>query len=110
MALAALQPQPKPKATPRSTEWCESGQHGAWHTVVPLHKQLRVAFTTPDPSSGDIGRRGNEMRRFCFDRRGKKGFFLAGIWQQFDSRRERDGRNQFKLPNDISVNSLFEIF
>jgi hypothetical protein len=23
MALAALQPQPEPKATPRSTEWCE---------------------------------------------------------------------------------------
>jgi hypothetical protein len=51
------------------------------------------------------------MRRFCFDRRGQEGlFFLAGIWQQFDSRRERDVRNQFKLPNDISVNSLFEIF
>jgi hypothetical protein len=23
MALTALQPQPEPKATPRSTEWCE---------------------------------------------------------------------------------------
>ena len=41
MDLTALQPQSEPKATPRSTEWCEIGQHGAWHTVVPLHKQLR---------------------------------------------------------------------
>jgi len=27
-----------PKTTPRSTEWCESGQHGPWQTVVPFHK------------------------------------------------------------------------
>jgi hypothetical protein len=42
MALAALQPQPEPKATPRSTEWCEIGQQGFWHTVFPLHEQSRV--------------------------------------------------------------------
>ena len=42
MDLTALQPQSEPKATPRSTEWCEIGQHGAWHTVVPLHEQSRV--------------------------------------------------------------------
>jgi hypothetical protein len=42
MALAALQPQPEPKATPRSTEWCEIGRQGPWQTVVPFHKQLRV--------------------------------------------------------------------
>jgi hypothetical protein len=41
-ALIALQPQPEPKATPRSTEWCESGQHSAWRTVVPFHNELRV--------------------------------------------------------------------
>ena len=42
MGLTALQPQSEPKATPRSTEWCEIGQHGPWQTVVPFHKQLRV--------------------------------------------------------------------
>jgi hypothetical protein len=40
MALTVLQPQSEPKATPRSTEWRESGQHSP--TVVPVHKQLRV--------------------------------------------------------------------
>ena len=28
MGLTALQPQSEPKTTPRSTEWCESGQQG----------------------------------------------------------------------------------
>jgi hypothetical protein len=42
MVLTVLQPQPEPKATPRSTEWCEIGQHGTWQTIVPLHKQSRV--------------------------------------------------------------------
>ena len=42
MDLTALQPQRERKATPRSTEWCEIGQHGAWKTIVPFHKQLRV--------------------------------------------------------------------
>src|ERR1700693_1713235 len=42
MDLTALQPQSEPKATPRSTEWCEIGQHGPWQSVVPLHKQLGV--------------------------------------------------------------------
>jgi hypothetical protein len=37
MALTALQPQPEPKATPRSTEW-----RVPWQTVVPLHEQSRV--------------------------------------------------------------------
>ena len=30
------------KPTPRSTKWCESGQHSTWQTVVPLHEQLRI--------------------------------------------------------------------
>jgi len=38
MALTALQPQPQPKATPRSNEWCEIVQHSAWQTVVPSHE------------------------------------------------------------------------
>jgi hypothetical protein len=42
MALAALQSHPEPKATPRSTKWCEIGQQGFWHTIVPLHEQLLV--------------------------------------------------------------------
>jgi len=42
MALTALQPHSEPKATPGSPEWCESGKHSAWQTVVPLHEQLRV--------------------------------------------------------------------
>jgi hypothetical protein len=41
MVLTALQPQPEPKATPRSTKWCEIGQHGPRQTVVPLHKRMR---------------------------------------------------------------------
>jgi len=44
MALAVLQLQRERKATPRSTEWCEIGQHGPWQTVVLLHKQLRVSL------------------------------------------------------------------
>jgi hypothetical protein len=45
MALTALQAHSEPKATPcASTEWCKSGQHGPWRTVVPLHKQLRVTL------------------------------------------------------------------
>jgi hypothetical protein len=38
IALATLPSQPEPKATPRSTEWCEIGQNGPWQTVVPFHK------------------------------------------------------------------------
>src|SRR5262249_20282675 len=34
IGLTALQPQHKPKTTQRSTEWGESGQPCAWHTVV----------------------------------------------------------------------------
>ena len=40
MALTALQPQFEPKATPRSIEWCESGQRGPWQTVVLFHKRV----------------------------------------------------------------------
>ena len=38
MGLTAVQPQSEPKTTPRSTEWCESGQQGPWQSVVPFHK------------------------------------------------------------------------
>jgi hypothetical protein len=38
MGLTALRPQSEPKTTPRSSEWCESGQQGPWQTVVPFHK------------------------------------------------------------------------
>src|ERR1700738_2284282 len=49
MGLTALQPQSEPKATPRSTEWCESGQHGVrvepavadWLPHSPVRAQLR---------------------------------------------------------------------
>jgi hypothetical protein len=44
MGLTILQPQSEPKATPRSTEWCEIGQHGPWQIVVPFDKQLRVSL------------------------------------------------------------------
>ena len=36
MALTALQPQPVPKTTPRSTEWCESGQQGLLANCCPV--------------------------------------------------------------------------
>ena len=39
MGLTALQPQSEPKATPRSTEWCEIGQQGPWHRL--FHKRMR---------------------------------------------------------------------
>ncbi|MGA9502465.1 MAG: hypothetical protein WBV52_19755, partial [Pseudolabrys sp.] len=43
MLSIAHQPHSEPKPTPRSTEWCEIGQQGFWHTVVlPLHEQSRV--------------------------------------------------------------------
>jgi hypothetical protein len=42
IVLTALQPQREPKATPRSTKWCEIGQRVTWQTVVPLDQQLRV--------------------------------------------------------------------
>jgi hypothetical protein len=45
MALTALQPQPEPKATPRSAEWCEIGRQSDWHSVVRLHEQSRVPVT-----------------------------------------------------------------
>jgi hypothetical protein len=38
MVLTALRSRSEPKKTPCSTEWCESGQHGPWQTVVPFHK------------------------------------------------------------------------
>ena len=41
MALTALQPQSEPKATPRSTEWCEIGQQGLLAMLVRL--QLRAS-------------------------------------------------------------------
>ena len=44
MALAALQPQPEPKATPRSIEWREIGQQGFWHTVVPVPQANTSSF------------------------------------------------------------------
>ena len=40
MALTVFQPQSEPKATPRSTEWCESALRVPWQTVVPFHKLL----------------------------------------------------------------------
>jgi hypothetical protein len=44
MSLTALQAQPQPKATPRSTDWREIGQHGFWKTVVPFHRQLGITL------------------------------------------------------------------
>ena len=38
MFLTALQPQSRRKAIPLSAGWCEIGQQGFWHTVVPLHE------------------------------------------------------------------------
>ena len=58
MVLTALQPQPEPKATPRSTEWCEirlcasicqkkSCRRGIWLTLYSLYGSLVVAYLTP---------------------------------------------------------------
>ena len=44
MGLTVLQPQPQSTATQRSTEWCDIDQRSAWHTLVPLHEQSRVAL------------------------------------------------------------------
>jgi hypothetical protein len=47
MGLTALRPQSEPKTTPRSTEWCESGQQGPWQTVVPFHKLCIPLYVLP---------------------------------------------------------------
>jgi hypothetical protein len=47
MGLAVLQPQSEPKTTPRSTEWCESGQQDPWQTVVPFHKLVVPLYVLP---------------------------------------------------------------
>jgi hypothetical protein len=44
MALTALQPQPEPKATPRSAQWCQIGEHGPWQTVVPVPRAIASSF------------------------------------------------------------------
>jgi hypothetical protein len=54
MALTALQPQFEPKATPRSIEWCESAQRGAWQIVILFHKPLCVAFISLPDSPGHV--------------------------------------------------------
>jgi len=41
-ALTVLQRNLIKKPTPRFTEWCQIGRHGASEIVVPFHKQLRV--------------------------------------------------------------------
>jgi hypothetical protein len=41
IGLTALQPQKQHHAR---TGGCEIGQHGALQTVVPFHKQLRIAL------------------------------------------------------------------
>jgi hypothetical protein len=45
MALISLQPRSEPKATPRFTEWGESGQYSAWQTDVPFHEQFANYLT-----------------------------------------------------------------
>jgi hypothetical protein len=42
MGLTVLEPHSEPKATPRSTDWCEIGQYGPLHTVNPFHEELPV--------------------------------------------------------------------
>src|SRR5260221_6095791 len=44
MTLTALQPQPGPKATPRSAQWCQIGKHGPWQTVVPVPQANASSF------------------------------------------------------------------
>jgi hypothetical protein len=36
MDLTVLQPQSEPKTAPRSTEWCEIGQHGPLANCCPV--------------------------------------------------------------------------
>jgi hypothetical protein len=45
MALAAFQPQPGPKATPRSTERGKIGQQDPWKTVVPVPRANASSFS-----------------------------------------------------------------
>jgi hypothetical protein len=60
MHLTALQPHSEPKATPRFIDWCEIGQHNAWHTVVRLHKQL-VFLISSTSSSNHV----SEQNSYC---------------------------------------------
>jgi hypothetical protein len=44
MALPAVQPQPELKATPRSTERCEIGQHGSLANCCPVPQAIGCSF------------------------------------------------------------------
>ena len=45
MGITALQPQSEPKATPRSTDWCEIGRQGPWQIVVHIAQATTCSFT-----------------------------------------------------------------
>src|SRR6201996_4499847 len=47
MRLTTHRPQSEPKTTPRSTEWCESGQQRPWQTIVPFHKLCVPLYVLP---------------------------------------------------------------
>jgi hypothetical protein len=65
MDLTVLQSHSEPKATPRSTEWCESGKHSAWQTVVPLHAlgDVMSLGVVGAPDKGVTTRRKDVSRR-----------------------------------------------
>ena len=72
IVLSALQSQLEPKATPRSTEWCEIGQHSTWHSFVRFTSNRvfgntsalnRVSEQNSCRSCHAASRVGNELRR-----------------------------------------------
>src|SRR5271165_3153980 len=77
--LTFLQPQPEPKETPRSTEWCEIGQHSAWHSVVPLHKRMRYITALSRVSEQNSFCRSPAMRRLDNDLRPLGAFEGGGL-------------------------------
>ena len=61
--LTALQPQSELKTTPRSTEWCESGQQGPWQTVVPFHKLVCSIICAAISNRNDKHQTSRDIRR-----------------------------------------------
>ena len=64
MGLTALRPQSEPKTTPRSTEWCESGQQGPWQTVVPFHKLVCSIICAASSNRNEKHQTHRDIRRY----------------------------------------------
>ena len=63
MGLTALRPQSQPKTTPRSTEWCESGEQNPWQTVVLFHKLVCSTICAASSNRNEKHQTHRDIRR-----------------------------------------------